>query len=333
MQKFINQPEDVAQEDVEGFCKAYPDYVDLTEEDLIVRSPEKDEGKVGLVIGHGIGHEPSMCGWVGQGLIDVDVPGGIFSCAGADKIYEGIKKADRGKGVVQLIANHEGDVLNGDMAYEMATDEGIDVERVILYDDIATAPEGQEEDRRGIAGMFFGFKAAGASAERGDPIKEVVRLTEKARDNTRTLAVALSSPTHPETGEVMFDLPEDQMEIGMGVHGETGVYQGEKLTAAETMEKVAEDVIEDKPYESGEEVLVLLNGSGATTLMELHILYNKLKEILDSRGISVYKAELGDFITTQEMAGFSLSLCSVDEELKELWDYPADGAYFRQPRG
>lgn len=333
VKKFVNRPSDVAREDLEGFARAYRRYVRLTDEGLIVRATPKDPGKVGIVIGHGIGHEPSICGWVGRGFFDVDAAGEIFACASADKILAGIRAADRGAGVLQIIANHEGDVLNGGLAYEMAVAEGIKVRSVVLYDDIATAPKGQERNRRGIAGMFFAMKVAGAAAERGWPLDEVVRVTEKCRDGTRTLGVALSSATHPVTGQELFELGPDQMEIGMGVHGEAGMYRGKMLPANETIEQVARAVLEDKPYQSGDEVLVLLNGAGATALMELHILYRRLDEILAERGIRVYDALLGEYITTQEMKGFSLSLCTVDAELKSLWDDPCEAAYFtRAPR-
>ncbi|MBO8127552.1 MAG: dihydroxyacetone kinase subunit DhaK [Firmicutes bacterium] len=328
MKKFVNDPNNVVKEELEGFTKAYSHITALTDDYLVVRKQPKEEGKVGIVIGHGVGHEPSICGWVGKGFFDVDAAGEIFACAPADKILSGIRAADRGAGVLQIIANHAGDVLNGNLAYEMAIAEGIKVEKVLLYDDIVTAPKGQEENRRGVAGMFFAMKIAGAAAERGWSLEECARVTRKANANTRTLGVALSPPTHPVTGKVMFDLPDDEMEIGMGVHGEAGTYKGEMLSADETMELMAKQVIEDKPFTPGEEVLVLLNGSGATTLMELHILYRKLDQILAETGIKVYDVLLGEFITTQEMKGFSLSLCSVDDEIKSLWDDPCETAYF-----
>lgn len=332
MKKFVNAPEDIVREELEGFALAFPRQVRLTGEKLIVRAQPKEPGKVGVVIGHGVGHEPSICGWVGRGFYDVDAPGEIFACADPLKILAGIRAADRGAGVLLTIANHAGDVLNGEMAVDLARAEGLTVVPIILYDDLASAPKGQEPERRGVAGMFFAMKIAGAAAERGMSLAEVERVTARANAETRTLGVALAPPTHPVTGKELFAIPEDGLEIGMGVHGEAGVYRGKLLSADATARLVLEKVLEDRPYVAGDRVLVLLNGAGATTLMELHLLNRTVQEVLAGRGITVCDTLLGEFITTQEMKGFSLSLCAVDEELLDLWRDPVEAPYFTRFR-
>jgi dihydroxyacetone kinase-like protein len=328
MKKLINNPEDLVREELEGYTAAYSNWVRFMEPNMVVRARPKAEGKVGIAMGNGPGHEPAMIGFVGEGILDVNVPGEIFTAPSAIRIVEGIKAADRGAGVLLYVASHAGDILNASLAVDMAQDEGLNVDSVILWDDIASAPPDQPEERRGIAGQMFPFKMAGSAAEEGLPLQEVKRVAEKARDNTRTLAVALTSCINPVTGEMMFDLPDDQIEVGMGVHGEAGAGRRKMGTANEIMDIVAERVINDRPFVAGEEVCVLINGMGSTTLMEMFILYRRLDTILKSKGIKVHRSRIGNFITTQEMAGFSLSLCVVDDELKHFWDAPADCPYF-----
>ena len=328
MKKLINDPKNLVREELEGYTAAYADWVRLVEPNLVVRAHPKTQGKVGIAMGNGPGHEPAMIGFVGEGILDVNAPGEIFTAPVASRILAAMKAADRGAGVLLYVANHAGDVLNARMAVDMALDEGLNIDHVILWDDIASAPPDQPEERRGIAGQMFPFKMAGSAAEAGLPLAEVKRVAEKARENTRTLAVALTSCLNPVTGEMMFDLPGDEIEVGMGVHGEAGAGRRKMGKADEIMDIVAERVLNDRPYVSGEEVCVLINGMGSTTLMEMFILYRRLASILKSKNIAVHKARLGNFITTQEMAGFSLSLCAVDEELKRFWDAPANCPYF-----
>lgn len=329
MAKWINDPDRIVAEELEGLALAYPDIVRKVSDHIIARAVPKPTGHVGLVIGHGAGHEPSMCGFVGKGLLDVDVMGEIFACASGAQILEGIQVADRNGGVVLLVSNHEGDRLNANMAVRLAERRGIAVRQVLLYDDIATAPKGREPERRGIAGLVFPVKMAGAAAEAGAPLDEVVRIAEKARDWTRSLAVARAPGVHPITGQPMFELEPGRMVIGMGVHGERGVYEGPMLSADATMDKVASAILEDLPFVAGDEVIAFLNGLGGTTLMELHLLFRRLAHILSMKSISLYRALIGELITSQETAGFSLSLCKVDEELKALWDAPAEGISFK----
>ena len=333
MKKLLNKTEDITSELLNGLVKAHSDLYELAPHDLIIRRKPKEKGNVWIVFGQGIGHEPGYDGLLGYGMHDVEVPGGIFACAGGDRIYEGIKLAWERSGhtpVLLLIANHEGDVLNAGMALELAKDDGIDVKDVLLYDDIASAPKGQEQNRRGMAGMTFSFKAAGAMAEEGKSRDEIVRKIKKVTADTRTLAVALRPCTIPTTGQPLFSLADDELIIGPGVHGEPGPLGPMKMTSAnEVIEIVAEKLIQDGEFTSGETALVHINGSGATTLMEMFILYNRLEEILRQKHITPYKPLIANMITTQEMAGFSLSLCRADEELKRLWSAPANTPYFK----
>ncbi|MFW6181618.1 MAG: dihydroxyacetone kinase subunit DhaK, partial [Spirochaetota bacterium] len=262
----------------------------------------------------------------------VSVGGNIFSCAGGDRIFEGINLAwERGghTPVLLLIANHEGDVLNGNMALEMAKDEGIDVESVLLYDDVASAPKGREKDRRGMAGMIFSFKVAGALAEQGADRETIIRKVQQVNDRTRTILVALRPCTMPTTGQPLFTLAEDELIIGPGQHGEPGPEGPAKMMSAnEVIDRVAGRLIEDGGYARGDDLLAIINGTGSTTLMEMFIMYDHLEDVLQERGMRPYKPKIGNFLTTQEMAGIQLTMCKADEETMRLWDHPADTPYF-----
>jgi dihydroxyacetone kinase-like protein len=297
---------------------------------LIVRRRPKSAGKVGLVIGNGSGHEPAMIGLVGDGLFDVNVPGEIFTAPGPERILKGLKAANVGAGVLVCVSHHAGDLMNAEMALELCQMESIsDVEMVVLYDDISSAPKGREPERRGSAGLFFVWKMLGAYAETDASLAQCKAIAEKVRDNTRTLAVALTSCAHPITGEVMFELPDNELEIGMGVHGEVGMGRQKLVSADATIDLMLPPILADLPFKAGDEVLVLLNNSGSMTLMELFILYRRVSERLEAANIRIYKVWIGPYATTQEMAGFALSLCRVDDQLKQLWDAPANGAYLK----
>ncbi len=328
--KLINQPEDIQREMLEGLAAAYGDVVRLTDDGLIVRRKAKAVGKVGLVIGNGTGHEPAMIGLIGPGWLDVNVPGGIFAAPGPERIVDGIRAADRGAGVLLLVSHHEGDRINAEIALELCAAQGIGpVEMVLLYDDISSAPRGQEAERRGTAGLFFVWKMLGAYAETDATHEQCRVMAEKIRDNTRSLALALTPGSSPFNGAAMFDLPDDQMEIGMGVHGEVGQGQQAFTSADATIDLMLPPILSDLPYKAGDEVLVMLNNSGSMTQMELFILYRCVAQRLAEAGIQTYKAWIGRYATTQEMAGFALSLCKVDAQLKALWDAPAIGANVR----
>ncbi len=333
MKKLINRPENIAWELQEGLVAAFPQYLQMVGKHIIIRRVPKPAANVQLVLGQGSGHEPGFAGFVGYGMHDVEVSGQIFACAGPDRILEGIMEAHRisnGGEVLLLILNHEGDVINGTAAMEMAQEEGINVDYVLLFDDIASAPKGQENKRRGMAGTFFCFKVAGALAEQGFRRDKIKKIIERANAATRTLAVAVRPCTIPTTGEPLFHLEDDELIIGPGVHGEAGPEGSSKMMAADQLiDIVVEKLIADGGFKERDEFFVLLNGCGATTLMEMFILFRRLAENFKRRGMKYYKPLIGNILTTQEMAGFSLSLCQVDSELKELWDFPADTPYFK----
>lgn len=328
--KLINQRENILRDMLEGFASAYPGIVRLTNDGLIVRAQPKAAGKVGLVIGNGSGHEPAMIGFVGEGLFDVNIPGAIFTAPGPERIVNGIRAADRGAGVLLCVSHHAGDLINAEIALELCQAAGIDnVDVVVLYDDISSAPKGRETERRGTAGLFFVWKMLGAFAETGASLAECKALAERVRENTRTLAVSLTSCASPVTGEIMFDLPEGQMEIGTGVHGEIGMGRHAISSAEATIDLMLQRLLDDLPYRADDEVLVLLNNSGSMTLMELYILHRTVAQRLGEAGIRLTGSWIGAYATTQEMAGFALSLCRVDEQLKSLWAAPANGAFLK----
>ncbi len=329
--KLINQPENLVDEMLAGFCAAYSDIARLVDKRLVMRAQPKAPGKVGLVIGCGSGHEPAMTGWIGEGLFDVNIAGEIFAAPGPELMVKGIRAADRGGGVLICVSHHAGDLLNAELALELCQAEGIDnVDMVVLYDDISSAPKGREPERRGTAGLFFVWKMLGAFCEGDGDLAAAKALAEKVRDNTRSLAMSLSSCASPVTGEVMFEMAPDEMEIGMGLHGEVGMGRQKALGADATIDLMLPPLLEDLPFQAGDEVLVLLNNSGSLTLMELFVLYRRAAAKLAEADIKVYKSWIGAYATTQEMAGFALSLCRVDEQMKALWDAPANGAYMKQ---
>jgi len=329
--KLINNPDNILTEMLEGYVAAYSDIIQIQDDNLITRTTPKAAGKVALVIGNGTGHEPAMIGWIGEGLFDVNVAGPIFTAPGPFEILAGIKAADRGAGVLLCVSHHEGDRLNAEAALEFAAEEGIDnVEMVILYDDVSSAPKGDEPKRRGTAGLFFTWKMLGAFAETGADLAACKALAEKVRDNTRSLSMALDTCASPLTGKLMFELGDDEIEIGMGIHGEAGMYKGKLMSADETIDQMLPPILADLPFASGDEVCVLINNAGSLTIMEMSILYRRVQQRLDEAGIRVHKAWMGQYATTQEMAGFGLSLCRVDAQLKTLYDAPANGAFFKQ---
>ena len=330
-QKLINEPDDVVDEMLAGFCAAYRDIVRLEGERLVLRAEPKAPGKIGLVMGGGSGHEPAVLGWVGEGLLDVNVVGEVFSAPGPAPILQGIRAADRGAGVLLCVSHHEGDRLNAELALEFCEMEGMEnVDMVILYDDISSAPKGSESERRGTAGLFFVWKMLGAYCEGEVDLASAKALAEKVRDNTRSLAMSLSSCASPASGEVMFEMAEGEMEIGMGLHGEVGRGRQKALPADETIDLMLPPILDDLPFQAGDEALVLLNNSGSLTLMELFILHRRVEEKLREADVSVYKSWIGAYATTLEAAGFAISLCRVDDQLKALWDAPANGAYMKQ---
>lgn len=329
--KIVNHPDDMIMEDNRGLALLYPDLVKLTREGILTRSKSKDFGKVALVIGHGGGHTPSMGGFVGPGLLDSDVYGPIFTCASGISIARAIHEGDRGGGVVLLISNHSGDVLNARLAIRRAQLDGIQVEPIILSDDISTAPRERYLERRGLGGLIFALKVGGAAAEEGNSLFDVAELMRKTNQRTGTLSVAVKPPTHPATGEPLFEIPPGEIEIGTGVHGEVGVYRGPHLTADEVVDLLLQKLLDDLEDFQSYEYLVFINGAGGTSKMELHIIYQSVVKQLGLRGVGVAAGIADSLFTTGEMGGFSLSLCAADPEMLKYWQMPASGPSFHWP--
>lgn len=326
MKKIMNTPETLIQDELQGFVKIHKDKVRLMEgTTAIIRANPKSVGKVKLIMGNGGGHEPAVIGWVGEGLFDCDIVGDLFSAPSGDKMFKVMEILDDGSPMVLCVQNHAGDVMNANAALKKAKKSGIDIQKVLFYDDVASAPQEHMEDRRGIVGMLFYAKIIGAMAEEGQSAEACIDMFEKVRNNTRTYAVAYSSCTHPGSGMKMFEYLEGNnlLEMGMGVHGEGGgdnqiVMPGARELAA----RIAHILIEDKPFVPGEKVLVIVNGTGAATAMELNIFYNELEQYLSQQGLETVGCQVGNFLTTQELAGVSVSLCAADEEMVHLWEKP-----------
>jgi|SRR5690625_503876 len=330
--KLINDPKNVVEEMIEGYVKAHPTYIKQLDEhprSLVTAKPIRD-GKVGILIGGGSGHEPAFMGYVGSGMADGVAVGNVFASPPPAPILEVTKAIDRGAGVVYLYGNYAGDVMNFGMAADLADMEGIKVEMVLATDDVASAPKEEKEKRRGIAGEFFVYKFAGAAADLGYSLEEVVRIAEKANDNTRTMGVGLSPCSLPQTGEPSFELEENEMEIGLGHHGEPGIEKGTLQEADVVADRLLNDILTDMPLDKGDEVAVLVNGLGSTPLMELYIVFRRVEQVLKEKGISIYRSYVGNYITSLEMGGCSITLTKLDEELTKMVDHPVDCPMFVQ---
>jgi dihydroxyacetone kinase-like protein len=332
MKKIINKPEDVVDEMLEGMLEAYPYHLKRVPQTkravMYAETPVK--GKVGICTGGGSGHLPLFLGYTGEGLLDGTAVGDVFSSPSANEIFAMTRAVNSGKGVLYLYGNYGGDIMNFDMAADMAEDEDIQVQTSIGIDDIASAPPSEKEKRRGIAGIFYAYKIAGASAQEGASLDEVKKAADRAIANTRTMGVALTPCTIPAAGEPTFSIGEDEMEIGMGIHGEKGVERGKLKTADEITERMTLEIIKDLPFASGDQVSVLVNGLGATAPQELFILFRKVHQILDDHNIKVYKPFIGEYATSMEMKGASISLFRLDDEMKRLLDVPSHSPFLLQ---
>jgi dihydroxyacetone kinase-like protein len=307
---------------IDGFVAAYPGLVSRGHNPRVVRRAQMNTDKVALVIGNGCGHEPIAMGFVGQGLLDANVVGDVFAAPPPDLILDGLREVTGPQGTVLLISRHEGDVINGTAAAMMAQDEGLRVRSLWMYDDISSAPKGQEEDRRGAAGTIFVYKILGAAAEAGMALDDLITLGEAVRDATRTLAAAVGPGISPLTGKPMFSLPEDEIYIGMGVHGEPGVGRRKVGPVRDLVAFILEALLDDRPIAPGTPTLAIINGMGGCTMMELLIIYREVAEGLGARGISHHSPIVGSFSTTQEMAGFSISLLTPTPQMLALWQAP-----------
>jgi phosphoenolpyruvate---glycerone phosphotransferase subunit DhaK len=327
MKKFINDPADLTPELLEGYSMAYANKISLVSDKLVVRANPKDAGKVAIVTLGGAGHEPALSGFVGEGMLDISVVGDIFAAPGPPKVFEALKMANRDAGILFVVLNHEGDVLSANMAEQMAEKEGIKVKRILTHEDIAPGADAPIENRRGLVGCVPLYKIAGAAAEAGKSLEEIYEITERFNQNMATLAVALKTATHPSAGEAIFDLADDEMEIGMGQHGEAGTGRSDMMTANETADIMIRQLSQAVKAKSGDKLLVMLNGAGATTLMELYIVFRRVKQFLAEQGIEIARSLVGEYLTVQEMGGFQMFVAKMDDELLEYWDAPCDTPY------
>lgn len=328
--KLINDPGSIIEEMLDGMLAAHPRHLRRGEHPraiLAVDGPRP--GKVGLVIGGGSGHEPTFVGFVGHGLADAAAIGNVFASPPPDPILACAQAVNGGAGVLFMYGNYAGDVMNFDMAAEMAAMEDIEVRTVLTTDDVAAAPPDQKEKRRGIAGNFFIFKIAGAAADRMAPLDVVERLARKANDHTLTMGVALSPCSLPHTRKANFEIPEGEMEIGLGIHGEPGVRRGALGTADQVADELLDRILAELGAGRGDKVAVLVNSLGSTPLMELYLLQRRVKQRLDDAGIGIHASWVGPYCTSLEMAGASITLLRLDGELTQLLDHPCDCALFR----
>ena len=330
MQKILNDPEPFVDEMLDGILAAHPDQLRRPSPRAIVRADGPVANKVGIATGGGSGHLPVFMGYVGRGLIDGAAIGNVFASPSSDDMLDVTRAISSGAGVLYLYGNYGGDRLNFDLTAELAADEGIEVRTILGADDVASAPPDRANTRRGIAGIFFLYKVAGAAAAAGASLDEVVAVTERAAAGTRTMGVALSPCTIPAAGVPTFELPAGQMEIGMGIHGEPGVRRGPLESADAIAHELTSAILADLPYKRGDEVGVLVNGLGATPKEELYILYRSVAGILEGEGIRVHRVWVGEYATSLEMAGASLTLIRLDDELRGLLDAPAATPFFVQ---
>lgn len=331
MKKIINDPKNFVPEMLDGLVLAHPDKLAFAEEaHCIIRADAPKAGKVALATGGGSGHLPVFLGYVGKGMLDGCAVGDVFASPSSEQMLKVTRAIHGGRGVVYIYGNYGGDVMNFDMAAEMAEMEDIKVRSVLVADDVASAPAAETDRRRGVAGMVMAFKTAGAIADRGGDLDEVVRIAEKTLVNTRSMGVALSPCTVPLAGKPSFAIAADEMEIGMGIHGEPGMKREKLQSADEITQRLADAVLDDLGAGSGDRLVVMVNGLGATPPEELYVMYRKLHQIIDARGMQMHRAYVGEYATSMEMAGASITILRVDGELAGLIDHPADTPFFTQ---
>jgi dihydroxyacetone kinase-like protein len=331
MQRIINNPENVVEDMLQGFVKSHSDLVAFCENSRVLKyknAPVK--GKVGVVTGGGSGHKPAFIGYIGRNMVDAVAVGEIFSSPTAKAFYEAMKAADSGRGVACLYGNYAGDNMNVKMAIELAKDDGIEVRTVVANDDVPSAPKTEQEKRRGVAGEVLMWKIGGAMAAKGGSLDEVIRVAQKAIDNTRSIGIGLSPCTIPAVGKPNFKIEEGKMEMGIGHHGEPGIKVTDLKTADEMAEMMLEVVLPDLPFKKNDEVVALISGLGATPVMELYILYNKVAEILSGNSMNIYHSYVGNYFTSLEMMGVTLTLMKLDDELKTLMNEEADTIGLKQ---
>ncbi|PLW74840.1 dihydroxyacetone kinase subunit DhaK [Cohaesibacter celericrescens] len=329
MKKFLNNPEDFVDEMLEGIYRAHPEVTYANDDKRCYVTANPVPGKVGIVTGGGSGHLPTFLGFVGKNMLDGCGVGGVFQSPSSDQLLEVTKYVDQGAGVLHLYGNYTGDIMNFDMASELAELDDIETAAVVGNDDVASSVVGEEHKRRGVAGIFFLYKAAGAAAAAMKPLAEVKRIAEKAKERTRTMGVALSACIVPEIGKASFQIGEDEMEIGMGIHGEPGISRKKLAPADAVVDEMMDRIFAEQNYAKGDEVAVLMNGLGGTPLEELYILYRRLGQLMDEKGVKIRHVWLGEFATSMEMAGFSISVLHLDDELEPLIAAETNTPFFK----
>ncbi len=330
MKKLINKPEDVVVEALQAIAVAHADLVKVHyNPNFIVRADAPVAGKVGVISGGGSGHEPMHGGFVGYGMLDAACPGAVFTSPTPDQMLEATKAVSAGAGVLHIVKNYTGDIMNFEMAADLAKAEGIEVEAVVTNDDVAVQDSLYTAGRRGVGITVLAEKITGAAAEQKRTLKDVAAVCRKVNAQGRTMGMALTSCTVPHAGKPTFDLPEDEMEIGIGIHGEPGRVRMKVKPVAEIVDMLAKPILEDLPYKRGDSVLAFVNGMGGTPLIELYVVFNELNKILTGQGITIARNLIGSYITSLEMAGCSITLLKLDDELTKLWDAPVKTAGLR----
>ncbi|RJQ61793.1 MAG: dihydroxyacetone kinase subunit DhaK [Desulfobacteraceae bacterium] len=323
MKKLVNQPEDIVKEALAGFEAAHSDLVRVFySPNFVVRADAPKSGKVGIVSGGGSGHEPMHIGFVGKGMLDAACPGDVFTSPTPDQIEAATRAVNGGAGVLHIVKNYTGDVMNFEMAAELCRAEGIETEAVVINDDVAVKDSLYTAGRRGVGTTVLAEKICGAAAERGDDLRGIANLCRKVNENGRSMGMALTSCTVPSAGIPTFKIGDDEMEIGIGIHGEPGRERMKRKTAGEIVEMMAESVISDLPFRRSDEVIAMVNGMGGTPLMELYLVYGEFAKICEKTGIRIVRRLVGNYITSLEMAGCSITLLRADAGLLKLWDAP-----------
>lgn len=331
MKKIMNDPANYTTDMLHGIYAAHKDTVEFAYDDVhCYKVVHMKPGKVAIITGGGTGHLPLFLGYVGAGMLDGCAVGDVFQSPSAEQIFELSKSLDQGAGTFYLYGNYTGDIMNFDMASELCEMEGIQTASLVGADDVCSAPSDQKEIRRGVAGIFFQYKCAGAIADQMASLEEVVSVAKEVGARVRTMGFGLSPCIIPEVGKAGFELGDDEIAIGMGIHGEPGIWNGPMQTAAELAERIVKTILDDMPIEPDSNVAVLVNGLGSTPLDELYILYGEVKKQLNKYGINIYRNYLGEYATSMEMAGASVSVFHLNDTLAELLDYPANTPFFKQ---
>lgn len=322
MKKLINAPADVVKEALAGMAAAHGDLLRVVEPNVVVRADAPRQGKVGIISGGGSGHEPMHGGFVGLGMLDAACAGDVFTSPVPDQMLAATKAVDGGSGVLHIVKNYTGDIMNFELAAELAQDEGIEVTSVVIADDVAVRDSLYTAGRRGVGGTVLAEKIVGAAAEEGQDLAAVTALCQKVQDNVRSMGMALTSCTVPAAGKPTFEIGDDEMEIGVGIHGEPGRERRKLATADEIAQALMTPILDDLPFGSGDRVLAFVNGMGGTPLIELYVVYNKVAQLCADRGLTIERNLIGSYITSLEMAGTSITLLKLDDDLVRLWDAP-----------